>query len=38
MGKKILRALKIIGVILVILAVLGGLFILLCEWPVYQEI
>ncbi len=38
MGKKILRALKIIAVIILILAVLAGLFILLCEWPVYQEL
>ena len=38
MGKKILRALKIIAVIILILAVLAGPFIQLCEWPDYQEL
>lgn len=38
MKKKLIRALITIAVVIGALAILGGLFILLCEWPVYQEI
>lgn len=38
MRQKLMRVLKTAGAILLVLAVLGALFILLCEWPVYQEI
>lgn len=38
MKKKLIRALITIAVVIGVLAILAGLFILLCEWPVYQEI
>ncbi len=38
MRGRMVYVLKIFGLILIGLAVLGGLFILLCEWPVYQQI
>ena len=38
MKKKLLRALITVAIVIGVLAILAGFFILLCEWPVYQEI